>query len=47
MELLTGLPAGRRGPDGRYPEGTLFRLVDDRIMALATLARQWQMNAPR
>lgn len=41
MEILTGLPAGQRGPDGKYPEGTLFRLVDDRLTALAGLAFKW------
>jgi len=41
MEILTGLPAGQRGPDGKYPEGTLFKLVDDRLAALASLAFKW------
>jgi len=43
MELLTGREAGRRGPDGLYPEGSLFRLVDERLARLAQLARQWQL----
>ena len=31
IELLTGHPAGQRGPDGQYPEGTVHRLVEDRL----------------
>ncbi len=39
LELLTGLPAGRRGRGGRYTEGSLHRLVDDRIAFLVEQAR--------
>ncbi len=39
IELLTGTPAGERGDDGRFPEGTVFRLVEDRLAEYAeTLA---------
>ncbi len=31
MALLTGLPAGERGHDGRFPEGTINRLVEDKL----------------
>ena len=31
IELLTGLPAGERGADGTFPEGTVFRQVEDRL----------------
>jgi len=31
IELLTGHPAGQRGPDGQYAEGTVHRLVEDRL----------------
>jgi lon-related putative ATP-dependent protease len=41
MEILTGLPAGERGPDGVYPEGTLHRRVQDRLTAMALSAREW------
>ncbi len=41
LELLTGRPAGRRGADGRYPDGTLHRLVDERIAFLAEQARRF------
>lgn len=33
IELLFGMPAGERGPDGLYPEGTLNRRVEDRLRA--------------
>jgi predicted ATP-dependent protease len=31
IEILTGIPAGERGADGRYPEGTINCLVDTRL----------------
>jgi len=37
IELLTGIPAGReRNAEGRYPEGTIFRLVEDRLAEFAS-----------
>lgn len=42
MELLTGMPAGKRRKHGGYPPGTLFRLVDERLAQLATLARKYK-----
>lgn len=41
LELLTGIQPGRRGDDGRYPEGTLHRRVDDRLALLAEQARRF------
>ncbi|MGE3855513.1 MAG: Lon protease family protein [Dehalococcoidia bacterium] len=36
IEVLTGVPAGgERDAEGRYPEGTIFRLVEDRLAAFA------------
>jgi predicted ATP-dependent protease len=35
IELLTGMPAGIRGADGAFPEGTVFRKVADRLRAMA------------
>lgn len=31
IEILTGVQAGKRGRDGQYPEGTVFRAADDRL----------------
>lgn len=35
LEILAGLPAGRRQEDGRYPEGSFFARVDERLRDLA------------
>jgi lon-related putative ATP-dependent protease len=35
IALLTGREAGERQPDGTYPEGTVNRAVQDRLMTLA------------
>lgn len=37
LELLTGLPAGRRGPDGTYPEESLFGRVARRLKEMARI----------
>jgi len=34
IEILMGIPPGEEGPDGRYPEGTMNRLVEERLAAL-------------
>jgi predicted ATP-dependent protease len=41
IEILTGVPAGQRGPDGQYPEGTVHRLVSDRLRAYAERLRDF------
>ena len=45
VELLTGVPAGERGADGRYPEGSVNRRVDDRLAAFAEKARNFGRGA--
>lgn len=35
IEILTGVPAGARNPDGSFPEGTVNFLVDRRLRDLA------------
>ena len=36
IEVLTGIPAGHeRDAEGHFPEGTIFRMVDDRLTAFA------------
>jgi ATP-dependent Lon protease len=41
LEILTGVRAGQRGPDGLYEEGTINRLVDDRLIELAEGLREF------
>jgi len=41
IEILTGVQAGERQPDGAYPEGTIFRKVDDRLRQMAETAREF------
>jgi predicted ATP-dependent protease len=41
LELLTGKAAGTRQPDGRYPEDTVYRAVQDRLHEMAELAKRY------
>jgi lon-related putative ATP-dependent protease len=41
VELLTGVPAGERDAQGRFPEGSVNRRVDDRLAAFAEKARSF------
>ncbi len=41
IEILTGMEAGERQPDGSYPEGTLFRKVDDRLREIGEIVREY------
>ncbi len=41
IELLTGMPAGELQPDGTYPEGTLFRKVDERLQQIAEIVKEF------
>ena len=47
VELLTGVPAGEKGTDGRYPEGTVNRRVDGRLLELARKIRDFTSPEPR
>jgi len=40
IELLTGLTAGQRGPDGRFPEGTLHARIEQRLERWARIVEQ-------
>ncbi|HWI40729.1 MAG TPA: Lon protease family protein, partial [Verrucomicrobiae bacterium] len=39
IEILTGVPAGERQPDGSYPEGTINYLVDRRLREMIEAMR--------
>ena len=39
VERLTGLPAGERGADGRFPKGSVNERVEARLLAFAKAAR--------
>ncbi len=41
LSLLCGRPAGHRGADGRYPDGSVNRLVEDRLRAFADVRRSF------
>ncbi len=41
IELLTGVPAGERGPDGQFPEGTVNYRVDQRLREMATALQEF------
>ena len=44
MEELMGLPAGEIGPDGVYPQGTLYRRVAERIGELREAVKRQDEN---
>lgn len=41
IEILTGIEAGTLQSDGTYPEGTLFRKVDERFLELAEIIKKF------
>jgi len=45
IELLTGHPAGARGGDGAYPEGSMHRRVEDRLRNYAIRLREFSPAA--
>src|SRR5262249_33984728 len=47
IELLTGRPAGERAADGTFPEGTVHRLVQDRLREYADRVREFGNGAHR
>lgn len=42
IELLTGIKAGERGNDGKFPEGSVFQLVDHRLSEMARMMKEFQ-----
>lgn len=47
IELMTGHPAGARGADGAYPEGSVHRCVEDRLRNYAMRLRELGPGAQR
>jgi len=41
IEILTGMKAGEIQEDGTYPEGTLFRKVDDKLKEMAEMEKEF------
>jgi predicted ATP-dependent protease len=41
IEILTGRPAGERDDEGLYPEDSINRLVEDRLIELAEKAQEF------
>jgi lon-related putative ATP-dependent protease len=46
IEILTGVPAGERQPDGPYPEGTINYRVDKRLRELAEGLKGYYASSP-
>jgi predicted ATP-dependent protease len=46
IEILTGVPAGERQPDGTFPEGTVNCLVDRRLREYAERLRDYSTSSP-
>jgi len=46
IALLTGRPAGARGADGAFPEGSVNRQVEDRLRAFASIRRSFAQQNP-
>jgi lon-related putative ATP-dependent protease len=45
IEILTGVKAGERGPEGRFPVGTVNRLVEDKLRSFAERGRSFAKSA--
>ena len=45
IELLTGVPAGERDKDGKFPEGTVYARTDARLEQLARIWREFRADS--
>jgi lon-related putative ATP-dependent protease len=45
IEVLTGVPAGKRRPNGTFPEGTVHYLVNKRLQEMAERVREYLVQA--
>jgi len=46
IEILTGVKAGTRRPDGNFEEGTMNQLVDQRLKEIANKLREYPELIP-
>ncbi len=42
IEILTGVAAGKRDSSGRFEEGTVFSMVDQRLRQMAETLREYE-----
>jgi hypothetical protein len=42
VEILTGIEAGSRDGRGQFPQGTVFRRVDERLQKMAETLKQFE-----
>ena len=47
IEVLTGMNAGKRQPDGTFEKGTVNYLVDKRLHEMAEIYRKYQAQESR
>jgi lon-related putative ATP-dependent protease len=47
IEILTGMEAGKLQEDGTYPEGTLFRKVDDRLRQILEIVKEYGKDSDK
>ena len=45
IEILTGIKAGERGGEGRFPGGTVNRLVEDKLKSFAERSRSFAKSS--
>ncbi|MGB3277628.1 MAG: hypothetical protein WBA92_00395, partial [Pseudorhodobacter sp.] len=45
IEVLTGCPAGKRRRDGRFPEGSINALVENRLQDFAQNRRRFSAQS--
>ncbi|MBW4054593.1 MAG: AAA family ATPase [Proteobacteria bacterium] len=44
IEILTGAKAGQRGKHGRFPKGSIYQRIDDRLRAMEELLREQKLK---
>ncbi len=45
IEILTGVEAGQRQQDGRWPEGSVNDRVDQRLLEMTRIVKNFQKDA--